>query len=137
MYLKGSGRATIVTRSIIQTEEAPRAIGPYSQAIRIGSTVYLAGQIGMDPATGELVEGGIEPETRRVFDNLTAVARAAGGELASAVKFTIYLTDFRNFLVVNHIMNEYLTPPYPARATIGVAALPRGASIEIDGVLEL
>ena len=126
-----------MTRSIISTDQAPRAIGPYSQAVKVGSTVYLSGQIALDPASGELVEGGIEAETRRVFDNLMAVANAAGGDLNSAVKFTIYLKDLGQFLVVNHIMAEYVAEPFPARATVQVAALPRGAAVEIDGVLEL
>jgi len=126
-----------MSRTIISTESAPRAIGPYSQAVKVGSTVYMSGQIALDPTTGELVEGGIEAETRRVFDNLTAVAQAAGGDLSSVVKFTIYLRELSQFLVVNHIMAEYIEPPFPARATVGVAALPRGASVEIDGILEL
>jgi reactive intermediate/imine deaminase len=126
-----------VTRTIISTEHAPRAIGPYSQAVKVGSTVYMSGQIALDPGTGELVEGGIEAETRRVFDNLTAVARAAGGDLSSVVRFTVYLKDLGQFLVVNHIMAEYLEEPFPARVTIGVASLPRGAVVEIDAILEL
>ncbi len=126
-----------MSRTIISTENAPKAIGPYSQAVQVGSTVYMSGQIALDPATGELVEGGIEAETRRVLDNLTAVAQAAGGDLSSVVKFTIYLRDLRQFLVVNHIMAEYVDEPFPARATVGVAALPRGAAVEIDGILEL
>ena len=126
-----------MTRTIISTEHAPRAIGPYSQAVKVGSTVYLSGQIALDPVSGELVEGGIEAETRRVFDNLAAVAEAAGGDLSSVVRFTVYLKDLGQFLVVNHIMAEYLDEPFPARATIGVAALPRGAVVEIDAILEL
>jgi reactive intermediate/imine deaminase len=126
-----------MSRTIISTEKAPQAIGPYSQAVQVGSTVYMSGQIALDPATGELVEGGIEAETRRVLDNLTAVAQAAGGDLSSVVKFTIYLRDLSQFLVVNHIMAEYVDKPFPARATVGVAALPRGAAVEIDGILEL
>jgi reactive intermediate/imine deaminase len=126
-----------MSRTIISTDNAPRAIGPYSQAVQVGSTVYMSGQIALDPATGELVEGGIEAETRRVLDNLTAVAQAAGSDLSSVVKFTIYLRDLSQFLVVNHIMAEYVDEPFPARATVGVAALPRGAAVEIDGILEL
>ena len=126
-----------MTRTIISTEHAPKAIGPYSQAVKVGSTVYLSGQIALDPVSGELVEGGIEAETRRVFDNLAAVAQAAGGDLSSVVRFTVYLKDLGQFLVVNHIMAEYLDEPFPARATIGVAALPRGAVVEIDAILEL
>jgi reactive intermediate/imine deaminase len=105
--------------------------------VKVGSTVYLSGQIALDPVSGELVEGGIEAETRRVFDNLAAVAEAAGGDLSSVVRFTVYLKDLGQFLVVNHIMAEYLDEPFPARATIGVAALPRGAVVEIDAILEL
>ena len=126
-----------MTRTIISTEHAPKAIGPYSQAVKVGSTVYLSGQIALDPVSGDLVEGGIEAETRRVFDNLAAVAQAAGGDLSSVVRFTVYLKDLKQFLVVNHIMAEYLEEPFPARATIGVAALPRGAVVEIDAILEL
>ena len=126
-----------MTRTIVHTEQAPKAIGPYSQAVKVGNTVYLSGQIALDPATGELVDGDVEKQARRVFDNLRAVATAAGGSLASAVKLTIYLTDLGKFPVVNHVMAEYFAQPYPARATVGVVALPRGAVVEIDGVLEL
>jgi reactive intermediate/imine deaminase len=126
-----------VSRTIVNSDQAPKAIGPYSQAVRVGNTVYLSGQIALDPATGELIDGDVEKQARRVFENLRAVAVAAGGSLASAVKLTIYLTDLGKFPVVNHVMTEYFAQPYPARATIGVVALPRGAVVEIDGVLEL
>ena len=121
----------------VSTAHAPNAIGTYSQAIKADNTVYLSGQIPLDPATGELVAGDIEAQVRRVFENLRAVARAAGGELADAVKLTVYLTDLGHFQLVNKVMAEYFTAPYPARAAVGVAALPRGATIEVDGVLVL
>jgi reactive intermediate/imine deaminase len=119
----------------IASDRAPAAIGPYSQAIRTGGTVYLSGQIPLDPATGELVGGDIEAQAVRVFENLKAVAEAAGGSLRHAVKVTIYLTDLAHFGTVNAIMARYFEQPYPARATIGVAALPRGAAVEADAVL--
>ena len=119
----------------IHTSRAPAAIGPYSQAIRAGNTIYLSGQIPLNPTTMELVKGDIRAQARQVFDNLAAVAEAAGGSLANAVRLTIYLTDLANFPVVNEIMAEYCKEPYPARATIGVAQLPRGAAVEVDGVL--
>jgi len=121
----------------IHTPRAPAAIGPYSQAVRAGSTIYLSGQIPLNPATMELVKGDIRAQTRQVFDNLVAVSEAAGGSLANAVRLTIYLTDLANFPVVNEIMAEYCKEPYPARVTIGVAQLPRGAAVEIDGILVL
>ena len=121
----------------IHTPKAPAAIGPYSQAIRAGSTIYLSGQIPLNPATMELAKGDIRAQTRQVFDNLVAVSEAAGGSLANAVRLTIYLTDLANFPVVNEIMAEYCKEPYPARVTIGVAQLPRGAAVEIDGILVL
>ncbi|MCL7750955.1 RidA family protein [Guyparkeria hydrothermalis] len=124
-------------REIIHTDDAPAAIGPYSQAVRVGDTVYLSGQIALDPASMTLVEGGIEAQTRRVFDNLTAVCRAAGGELADVVKLQIYLPDLSHFETVNGIMKEYLSEPFPARAALGVRALPKGAEVEIDGVMVL
>ncbi len=120
----------------IHSEAAPKAIGPYSQAVRCGSTVYLAGQIGLDPASMELVSG-IEAQTRRVFENLSAVAQAAGGNLNDIVKLTIYLVDLREFGRVNDIMASYFTAPYPARATLGVASLPRGALVEVDAIMHL
>ena len=124
-----------MSRQAISTDSAPGAIGPYSQAVRAGNTVYLSGQIPLDPATGELVGGGFESETRRVFDNLRAVAAAAGATLDHAVRVTIYLTDIGKFPIVNGIMAEYFKQPYPARVTIGVASLPKGAAIEVDCVL--
>jgi reactive intermediate/imine deaminase len=121
---------------IVNTGHAPAAIGTYSQAVRAGNTVYLAGQIGLDPKTGQLLEG-IEAQIRRVFANLKAVAEASGGSLADAVKLTIYLTDLAHFAKVNEIMGTYFTQPYPARAAVGVAALPKGALVEADAVLVL
>lgn len=124
-------------REIIQTDQAPAAIGTYSQGVKVGATVYLSGQIPLDPATQQLVEGGTDLQIRRVFDNLAAVARAAGGDLADTVKLNVFLTDLGHFASVNRIMAEYFPEPYPARAAIGVAALPRGAQIEMDAVLVL
>jgi reactive intermediate/imine deaminase len=124
-------------RTPIATPHAPQAIGTYSQAIRAGSTVYLSGQIPLDPATGELVSGDMEAQVRRVFDNLLAVAQAAGGDLSHVVKLTVYLTDLAHFALVNRVMAEYFSQPYPVRASVGVAALPRGAAVEMDGILEL
>ncbi|MDS4040284.1 MAG: RidA family protein [Candidatus Competibacter sp.] len=124
-------------REIITTDRAPAAIGTYSQAVKVGDTVYLSGQIPLDPATMQLVEGGMETQIRRVFDNLAAVARASGGGLADTVKLNVFLTDLGHFALVNQIMAEYFKEPYPARAAIGVAALPRGAQVEMDAVLAL
>jgi reactive intermediate/imine deaminase len=121
----------------IHTPRAPAAIGPYSQAIRAGDTVYLSGQIPLVPATMELVRGDIRAQIRQVFDNLAAVAEASGGSLANAVRLTVYLTDLAHFPLVNEIMAEYCKAPYPARAAIGVAQLPRGAAVEVDGILVL
>lgn len=120
---------------VIHTTQAPAAIGPYSQAIAAGGMVFLSGQVGLDPATGQLVAGGIEAEARRVFENLRAVAAAAGPGLGAAVRVTIYLIDFTHFTIVNGIMQEYFKEPWPARVTIGVASLPRGAAIEVDCIL--
>jgi reactive intermediate/imine deaminase len=124
-----------MSRKIIHTDRSPKAIGPYSQAVSAGGAVYLSGQVGLDPKTGELVTGGLEAEARRVFENLAAVAEAAGSSLAAAVRVTIYLVDLGQFTAVNRIMQEYFREPYPARVTIGVAALPRGAAIEVDCIL--
>jgi reactive intermediate/imine deaminase len=124
-------------RQIIQTADAPKAIGPYSQAVRVGDTVYVSGQIPFDPASGQLVSGDIEAEIRRVFDNLKAIAVAAGGSLASVVKLNVFLTDLTHFAKVNEIMATYFSEPYPARAAIGVAALPRSARVEMECVLSL
>lgn len=121
----------------IHTSRAPAAIGPYSQGIRAGSTIYLSGQIPLNPTTKELVKGDIRAQTRQVFENLAAVSEAAGGSLANAVRLTIYLTDLANFAVVNEVMAEFCKEPYPARVTIGVAQLPRGAAVEVDGILVL
>lgn len=120
---------------VIQTGNAPQAIGPYSQAVRSGSLVFLSGQVPLDPATMRLVEGGIVEQTEQVFDNLAAVAAAAGLNLDNAVRMTIYLTDLGNFKTVNEIMARRLDAPYPARVTIGVAALPANAMVEIDAIL--
>jgi len=124
-----------MSKQPVQTANAPKAIGPYSQAIAAGGAVYLSGQVALDPATGELVKGGFEAEARRVFDNLRAVAEAAGSSLAAAVRVTVYLTDFNQFAVANKVMQEFFSEPYPARVTIGVASLPRGAAIEVDCIL--
>ena len=124
-------------RQIIHTPLAPKAIGTYSQAVRVGDTVYISGQIPLDPATGQLVSGDIEAEIRRVFDNLKAIAVAAGGSLASVVKLNVFLTDLTHFAKVNEIMATYFSEPYPARAAIGVAALPRSARVEMECVLSL
>jgi reactive intermediate/imine deaminase len=126
-----------MSRSIIATERAPAAIGPYSQAVRAGNTVYFSGQIPLDPATGALIEGDIQAQTRRVFDNLTAVAEAAGGSLAQIVRVGIYVTDLGHFAEVNAVMAEYFQAPYPARSTIEVSALPKGAQVEVDAVMAL
>jgi reactive intermediate/imine deaminase len=121
----------------VTTPDAPSAIGTYSQAVKAGNTVYLSGQIPLDPQTKEIVTGDVEAHVRRVFDNLQAVARAAGGDLSNAVKLTVYLTDLGNFQTVNKVMADYFSQPYPARAAVGVAALPRGAIVEVDAVLVL
>jgi reactive intermediate/imine deaminase len=125
-----------MTRKTIQTADAPKAIGPYSQAIQAGNTVYLSGQIGLDPATGQMVEG-TEAQAHRVLQNLRAVARAAGGDLGNIVKVTLLLADMGDFAQVNEIMTQYFKPPYPARATYQVSALPRSGRLEIEGVLVL
>jgi len=124
-------------KEIISTEKAPQAIGTYSQAVKVNSTVYLSGQIPLVPETMEMVEGDIEVQIRRVFDNLTAVCEAAGGSLQDIAKLNIFLIDLGNFAKVNEVMAEYFEQPYPARAAIGVASLPKNADVEMDGVLEL
>jgi len=124
-------------RAAIQTDKAPAAIGTYSQAIKVGSTVYLSGQIPLDPKTMNLVEGDMATHIRRVFDNLSAVAEAAGGTLDDIAKLNIFLIDLDNFALVNEIMAQYFKQPYPARAALAVAALPKNAQIEMDAVLEL
>jgi len=126
-----------MTRKTIQTENAPQAIGTYSQAVRTGNTVYLSGQIPLVPDTMELVSGDMDAQIRRVFDNLAAVAEAAGGSLADVVKLNVFLPDLGHFALVNEIMAEYFREPYPARAAVGVAALPKDAQVEMDAVMEL
>ncbi|MDE2148635.1 MAG: RidA family protein [Gammaproteobacteria bacterium] len=126
-----------MSRQVISTAHAPAAIGSYSQALRCGDTVYLSGQIPLDPATGQLAPGSIDAQIRRVFDNLSAVAQAAGGRLDDVVKLNVYLTDLAHYAAVNRIMADYFTAPYPARAALGVASLPRGAQIEADAVMVL
>jgi reactive intermediate/imine deaminase len=120
---------------VVHTDRAPEAIGPYSQAVRAGGLVFLSGQIPLDPATMELVSGGVTAQTRQVFDNLSAVAEAAGGSLADLVKLNVYLKDLSHFQAVNEVMADYFREPYPARAAIGVADLPRGADVEVEAVM--
>ena len=124
-------------RQPIHTDRAPAAIGPYSQAVRRGDTVYLSGQIALDPDTGLLIEGDVEAQARRAFDNLRAVCEAAGGTLDDVVRLGLYLTDLNQFARVNAVMSEYFDAPFPARSTIGVASLPRGARFEVDAILIL
>jgi len=126
-----------MARSIIATDRAPQAIGTYSQAVRCGETLYVSGQIPLDPATGELVQGDVEAQIRRVFDNLAAILAAAGTDLRAVAKLNVFLTDLGDFQSVNKVMAEYFDEPYPARAAIGVAALPRGAAIEMDCIAAL
>jgi reactive intermediate/imine deaminase len=126
-----------MSRTIITTDKAPQAIGTYSQAVKVNQTVYMSGQIPLVPETMELVEGDIAVQIRRVFDNLVAVAGAAGGSLQDVAKLNVFLTDLSHFPTVNEIMAEYFQQPYPARAAIGVAALPKGAGVEMDAILEL
>ncbi len=126
-----------MTRKVIHTDRAPQAIGTYSQAVQCGDTVYLSGQIPLVPETMEMVEGGMEAQIRRVFDNLSAVAEAAGGSLADIAKLNIFLTDLGHFPLVNQVMADYFQEPYPARAAVGVAALPKDAAVEMDAVLVL
>lgn len=126
-----------MARQIIHTDKAPKAIGTYSQAVKVGNTVYLSGQIPLVPETMELVQGDMKTQIRRVFDNLKAVAEAAGGSLADVAKLNVFLTDLTNFPQVNEVMAEYFQQPYPARAAIGVAALPKAAAVEMDAVMEL
>ena len=124
-------------KQIIHTKKAPQAIGTYSQGVRVGDTVYISGQIPLDPATMQLISGDIEAEIRQAFENLRAVAEGAGATLAQAAKVTVFLTDLAHFAKVNEIMAQYFTEPYPARAAIGVAQLPRDAAVEVDAVLVL
>jgi reactive intermediate/imine deaminase len=124
-----------MARDPVSTEHAPAAIGPYSQAVRSGRVVFLSGQIPLDPATGQLVEGDIATQSRRVFDNLRAVCRAAGGDLDRVARVGIYVVDLADFAAVNGVMAEYFDAPYPARSTIEVSGLPRGARVEVDAIL--
>lgn len=126
-----------MTKEIIQTDKAPQAIGTYSQAVKIGHTVYLSGQIPLVPDTMALIEGDIAAQITRVFENLKAVAEAADGGLADVVKLNVFLTDLSHFPIVNEIMGQYFQQPYPARAAIGVAALPKGAAVEMDAIMHL
>ena len=126
-----------MSRSIISTNHAPAAIGPYSQAVRAGNTVYFSGQIPLDPTNGSVVDGDITAQARRVFDNLAAVAQAAGGSLAQIVRVGIYVTDLANFAAVNAVMAEYFEQPYPARSTIEVSALPKAVQVEVDAIMVL
>ena len=126
-----------MTRQIIATAQAPKAIGPYSQAVRCGNTIYFSGQTPIDPATGALVAGDITAQARRVFENLKAVCEAADGSFAQIARVGIYLTDLANFAAVNAVMKEYFHEPFPARSTIGVASLPLNAQVEIDMILAL
>lgn len=127
----------MTSKIIISTDLAPKAIGTYSQAVKVGNTVYLSGQIGLDPHTMELVKNDMRAEIVRVFDNLSAVAAAAGGSLAHIVKLNVFLTDLAHFPLVNDVMGRYFQEPYPARAVVGVAALPRGAQVEMDAIIVL
>lgn len=126
-----------MTKTIIHTEHAPAAIGPYSQAVRVGQTVYLSGQIPLVPSTGILLEGNIEAQTRQVFENMKAVCAASGGRLSDIARVGIYVTDLADFAVVNAVMAEYFQAPFPARSTIQVSALPKGANVEVDAIMVL
>ena len=126
-----------MSKQIVSTPDAPAAIGPYSQAVRTGNTVYLSGQIPLDPMSGAIVDGGFEAQVRQAFQNLSAVAAAAGGSLADCVKLTLYLTELERFPVANEIMQEFFADPYPARATVGISSLPKGALFEVEAVMVL
>lgn len=126
-----------MSRSIVHTDKAPAAIGPYSQAVRAGDTVFLSGQIALDPSTGLLVEGDVTAQARRAFENLKAVCEAAGGSLGDCVRLGLYVTDLGNFAAVNAVMGEYFHAPFPARSTIEVSGLPRGAAFEVDAIMVL
>ncbi len=126
-----------MSKQIVSTPNAPAAIGPYSQAVRAGNTVYLSGQIALDPVSGALVAGGFEAQVRRAFENLSAVAGAAGGSLADCVKLTLFLTDLERFPIANEIMQEFFADPFPARSTVGISSLPRGALFEVEAVMVL
>ncbi|MET0108904.1 MAG: RidA family protein [Candidatus Thiodiazotropha sp.] len=125
-----------MSREIIRTDQAPQAIGTYSQGVKVCDTVYLSGQIPLVPETMQMVDGDIERQIRRVFENLQAVARAAGGSFADVVKLNVFLTDLEHFPVVNQVMADYFSEPYPARAAIGVAELPKGAAVEMDAIIQ-
>lgn len=126
-----------MAREIIATPDAPKAVGTYSQAVKCGKTVYVSGQIALNPATGEMVQTSFEAEVRRVFDNLQAIVTKAGGSFAQVAKVTVFITDFNDFPVLNKVMAEYFVEPYPARATVQVSALPKGANVEIECIVEL
>ena len=126
-----------MSKEVIQTNKAPMAIGTYSQAVKIDDTVYLSGQIPLDPETMNVVEGDISVHIKRVFDNLQAVAHAAGGSFYDIVKINVYLTDLSHFPIVNEIMGEYFAPPYPARAALGISALPKGVAVEMDAIMHI
>jgi reactive intermediate/imine deaminase len=126
-----------MTRQIIKTDAAPKAIGTYSQAVRAGDTLYISGQVPFDPASGELLSGDMEGQIRRVFDNLKAIVEAAGGDFSHVVKLNVYLVDLKHFALVNQVMAQYFREPYPARAAVGVASLPRGAQLEMECVAYL
>lgn len=126
-----------MSKSIVSSAAAPAAIGPYSQAVKVGNTVYLSGQIALDPVSGQLVEGGFEAQVHRAFQNMKAVAEAAGGSLADVVKLTLFLTNLADFPKANEIMQTYFAQPYPARSTVGVASLPRGARFEAEAIMVL
>jgi len=126
-----------MTKTIIETDNAPQAIGTYSQAVKVNSTVYLSGQIPLVPETMEIIEGDISEQIRQVFNNLKAVAEAAGGDFFDIVKLNVFLTDLSDFPVVNEIMSEYFSKPYPARAAVGVSALPKGANVEMDAIMNI
>lgn len=124
-----------MSKQIVSTPNAPAAIGPYSQAVRAGNTVYLSGQIPLDPASGAIVAGGFEAQVRQAFENLSAVAGAAGGSLADCVKLTLFLTDLERFPVANEVMQEFFAEPFPARSTVGISSLPKGALFEVEAVM--
>ena len=126
-----------MSREIISTDKAPQAIGTYSQAVKVGTTVYISGQIPLIPETMELLEGSVEEQIHQVFKNLSAITEAAGGDFSKIAKLNIFLTDLSNFPTVNQVMAKYFTEPYPARAAIGVAELPKGAAVEMDAIMEL
>ena len=125
------------SKQAIQSDNAPAPIGPYSQAVKVGDTMYLSGQVPLDPATGELIDGDIDAMARRIFDNLAAVMAAAGGSLADIVKLTLYLVDLNDFAKVNAVMAEYFQEPYPSRATVAIAGLPKGAPVEVEAIAHL